>query len=336
MPKLRKDTKTKKKQKQEKYNAENEIIIGVTTVNKEKRVDNKRSTRANHDNKNKRKTSKGKNKKQKHSLKKSKIDYQIDKIEEISKEETIRKSNRKRNIICFIICLLILIAGAIFIMTTPQFYIKEIEIDGNSKNSVDTYISLTKIDLNTTNIFAISKNSIIKNIKENPYVESVEIKRKLPNKLHIDIQERKVDYQIKYNDKYIYLSRQGYILEINEKNDEIIKLVGLNTINDEIKEGERLKNEDLSKLDIVLKIVNQFKYNSIENVITVIDVSNKTNIQIELDNGEKKVYLGDASSLSERILWLKTVLDKEGKNKGEIFINGNMNDSKVYFKPTKD
>ena len=57
MPKLRKDTKTKKKQKQEKYNAENEIIIGVTTVNKEKRVDNKRSTRANHVNKKNNRTS---------------------------------------------------------------------------------------------------------------------------------------------------------------------------------------------------------------------------------------------------------------------------------------
>ena len=39
-----KNIKTKK-QREEKYNAENEIIIGVTTKPKEVRVDKKRSTR---------------------------------------------------------------------------------------------------------------------------------------------------------------------------------------------------------------------------------------------------------------------------------------------------
>ena len=53
-------------------------------------------------------------------------------------------------------------------MTTPRFYISDIEVEGNNKNSSETYISLSKIELNNTNIFAISKNSIIKNIKENP------------------------------------------------------------------------------------------------------------------------------------------------------------------------
>ena len=45
------------------------------------------------------------------------------------------------------------------------------------------------------------------------------------------------------------------------------------------------------------------------------------------------MYLGDASSINERILWLKTILEKEKKNKGEIFINGDLNDSRIYFKP---
>ena len=317
-----------KKTKQEKYNADNEIIIGVTTINKEKRVDSKKSTRM----KDKRRTSKDSNRRFRKKEKNNYYNYN-EEISEFSKEQTIKKNNKKFVIIGFIISTIILIAGLVFVMTTPRFYITEIEIEGNDKNSSETYISLTKIELNTTNIFAISKNSIVKNIKENPYVESVEIKRVLPNKLQLNIKEREEAYQIKYNDDYVLLDKQGYVLKISKEKKDIIELIGLDCIKEEIKECERLKDDDLIKLDTVLKIVNQFKYNSIENTINSIDISNKSNIEIIIDNGDKKVYLGDASGLSERILWLKTVLEKEGKNKGEIFINGNLNESKVYFKP---
>ena len=48
MGKPRKNTKSNsKKTKQEKYNADNEIIIGVTTINNDKRVENKKTTRKN-------------------------------------------------------------------------------------------------------------------------------------------------------------------------------------------------------------------------------------------------------------------------------------------------
>ena len=334
MPKLRKDTKTKKKQKQEKYNAENEIIIGVTTVNKEKRVDNKRSTRANHVNKKNNRTSQNRKRTKERLKENKKVNSKNNsRGREFTKEEKIKKNNKKRIIISVIISFIVLIAALIFMMTTPRFYISDIEVEGNNKNSSETYISLSKIELNNTNIFAISKNAIIKNIKENPYVDSVEIKRKLPTTIHIKITEREVAYQIKYNDNYIYLDKQGYALEINEERKDTTKILGLNSSNENINEGQRVKDEDLTKLDIILKIINYCKYNSIENTITSIDISDKSNIKLNIDNGEKTVYLGDASSLSERMLWLKTILEKEKNNKGEIFINGNMNDSKVYFKP---
>lgn len=327
MVKPRKKVKpNNKKTKEEKYNADNEIIIGVTTVKKDKRVDNKKSTRKSQVNKKNRKTSYNKAKKTKRNNER----------EESSKEEIIKKNNKARIIISIVMLIIITTAVTVFMMTTPRFYITDIKIEGNSKNSIETYVSLTKIELNTTNIFAISKKTIIKNIKENSYVESVEIKRELPTTLKINIKEREVAYQTKYNDNYIYLDKQGYVLEVNEERKDITKLIGLDSTKEEITEGQRLRNDDIMKLDTILKIVNYCKYNSIENTITSIDISDKYNIILNIDNGQKIVYLGDASSLSERMLWLKTILEKENKNKGEIFINGNMNDSKVYFKPVED
>ena len=319
MAKSKKNTKSNnKKVEKEKYNADNEIIIGVTTLDREKRVEKNKPTRK-----------KNKEKRTNHGRTK-----ETSKMQNNSKENIIKRNNKKRLIICFIISILILVACIIFFMTTPQCYITEIKVDGWNKNSEETYISLTKIELNTTNIFTVSKNNIIQNIKENPYVESVQIKREFPGTLHIKVNERTIAYQIQNNGKFVYIDKYGYVLEIGDELKNTTRLVGLDCADNELSEGNRLDNNDLIKLDLILKIINQCKYNNIENKITEIDISNKTDIKLNIDNENKIVYIGDASNINERILWLKTILEKEKKNKGEIFINGDLNESRIYFKST--
>ena len=90
MPRLKKNNKTKKKEKQDKYNAENEIIIGVTTLNKEKRVDNKRSTRANHVNKKNNRTSQNRKRTKERLKENKKVNSKNNsRGREFTKEETI-------------------------------------------------------------------------------------------------------------------------------------------------------------------------------------------------------------------------------------------------------
>ena len=328
-----KNTKTKK-QREEKYNAENEIIIGVTTKPKEVRVDKKRSTRTK--SANNKKTANNRNRtsnNKKSKNRKKEINTQYVKNKHITKEEEIKRVNRKKVFISLFVLLIIVIAGIIYFLTTPMFNITNIEVTGNEKNSVDTYVSLTKIELNSTNIFEVTKNKITKNIKENPYVESVQIKRKLPSTLEINVTERKVSYQAEYNDNYIYLDKQGYVLELNEKKKDTIIIEGLETTKGAITEGQRLNNEDLFKLDTVLKLVNCCKYNSIQNEITSINVSDTNNYAIKFDNGEKTAYIGNNIKLNEKVLSLKQVLEKEVGNKGEIFVDENaLERNRVYFK----
>ena len=316
----------KKKKNDNSYSSENEIIIGVTTKPKNVRVENKKTTRTNNNKKNnmskpKKRTSKSKGVPKKNS-----------KIQN-DKDQKIKKINRKKGIAGFIVLFLLLVSWTIYMLTTPMFNITNIEISGNEKNSVETYISLTKVELNTTNIFAITKNSITKNLKENSYVEKVTIKRKLPSTLQINIEERKVAYQVKYNNQYIYLDKQGYILEIADEKENIVKIEGLTNLENSIDKSNRLGDEDLTKLNTIIKIMNYCQYNSIDNQITSINCKDTSNYILTLEKEKKIVYLGDATNLSERILWLKTLLEKEKGNKGEIFINGDLSNRKVYFKP---
>lgn len=328
----------KKNKKDNKYNAENEIIIGVTTKPKEKvRVDNKKATRTN-TSKNKKvksndkKKANSKNKKTVQTIKNKTNQKNNKKIhkKEVTKEEQIRKLNSKKIIISIIILLFIALGGTIYYLTTPVFNIANIEVYGNEKNSTETYISLSKINLGTTNIFAITNNSVGKNIKENSYVKEVEMKRKLPNTIQLYITERKVAYQIEYTGKYIYIDDQGYILEISEDKKDVPVIKGLSTIKENI--GQRLIEEDLIKLNVVAKFINYCKYNTIENKLTDIDVTDDTNYIMYFKEDKKTVYLGDASNLSERLSLLKTILNNEKNKEIEIFMNGNLNEDEVYIR----
>lgn len=248
-------------------------------------------------------------------------------------KKIIKKKNNKRKMMSILFLLFLIFCGTIYILTTPMFNISTINIEGSNQITVETYISLSQIDLNKTNIFSITNKKIINNIKENPYVENVTIQRIYPNTLNIIAKERNVNYQVEKFGNYIYISSQGYILETKNQIMENIPIIeGLSTFNTSYKIGDRLNQEDLKKMEIILKISNGFKYNNIEEEITKIDVSNTLEYIIELEKEGKTVYLGDASSLNERILWLKKILEKAKGIKGEIFINGDLSTDRIFFR----
>ena len=319
----------KKNKKIDKENKmENEIIIGVTTKPKEKVRVEKKSARTTP--KSKSTKSNSHNTKNTSNAKKSTKKKTSKKV--IKSEEEIKKLNRKRIVLSIIMLFFIAIGGTIYYLTTPAFNIQNIIVYGNEKNSEDTYISLSKINIGSTNIFAFTSGSIKEKLKENAYVEDVTIKRKLPNTIELYVTERKVAYQIEYSNRYIYLDNQGYILEIQEEKKDFPIVKGLSIIQEAIQYGKRLGKEDLIKLNTISKIINYCKYNNIENKITSLDVTDSSNYILNFEKDGKIVYLGDASNISERLSLLKTILKNEKGKKGEIFMNGDLNQDKVYFR----
>ncbi len=309
------------KRKNQKYNADNEIIIGVNTKAKDKKEEKAKKEKS--------KKQKALEKNKKKIIEKNKKKYNFNNA---SKEKIIKKRNRKIKLVSTIIIILIAIGGTIYYLTTPTFNIASINVFGFENNSEETYISLSGIVLDETNIFQVTRGSIRKNLKENAYVEDVTIKRKLPNTLEIYVEERKPEYQIKYNDSYMYINNQGYILEINEERKDIIEIIGFITPKSDVRPGERLDTHDLVKLDTILKIVNSYKFSNIEEKITSIDATTSSDYILNLGEIGKEVHLGDASHPSERMLWIKTILPREEGNEGTIFINGDLSKDKVYFK----
>lgn len=331
------------------FNIDNEIVIGVTVL-----PDKKKGNQNNKQVKNKKGQAKkkGKNTKNKNNRQQTNFDIYDDRInnnynrknpnkkkrkqyKKISPEEErkrrIRKEKRLKIIkaILKIILFIAIIAGiAAFLLVSPVFNINEISVSGNNKIQATEIESLSQLNIEQ-NIFRFSKETVKNNIKQNAYIDSVEIKRKLPNKIEINVTERTPAYQIKFGNAFAYIDEKGNILEINEEDLKLPLITGYKTQVEDFKAGNMMQEEDVTKLDTVNSIIRVSKSNEIYDMITSIDITNDEEYKVEFKGEGKTAYLGDASNINDRILLLKEILLKEKGNQGEIFIN-DLN--KVFFR----
>lgn len=304
-----KQKRKKTKLNNEKFNFDDEYIIGFSDSAK---VVKSANTGSNN---------KKSNQKKKSSNKKE------------SKSATASKSGKMTRI--FLILLLLVGAGC-FLCLSPNFNVQEIVVEKNKVISSDTIASLSEIKL-YKNIFLINKLGAVNKIEKNPYIEEVKISRSLPNKVKITVKEREEKYLLEFAEgKYAVLDGQGYILRITSDLINLPIIVGTKTDMSKFLEisdnTARLCQDDLKKFEVITSIVDIAKNYEVDTYITKIDVGDINDVKLELQTEQKTVYLGSCSDLNTRILYMKDIIEKEKGIKGEMFINGNLTQDKVFFR----
>lgn len=327
--KKKKSNKGKDKEEYEQiFDFDNEIVIGVTQI-PEKKQENSKSK--NTKNKQAKTNKKATNRKKSSANIKNGNNKTVKSKNKKEKKVSNKRASIAGKIVKWTILLIALVAAFIFFMMSPLFNIIEIKVSNNQKISSETIISLSGIQLGE-NIYKTSRKTISKNIKQEAYIDDVKISRKLPNVIEISVKERTATYMLEYANSYAYINNQGYILEISEEASQVPIIVGYTTKEEDIKLGNRLNEEDLEKLGTVLKIVESANVNSIGELITRIDITNKQDYKLILENEKKTIYIGDASNLSNRMLYVKAVIEAEAGLEGEVFANGDLNSEKVFFR----
>lgn len=320
--KEKKQKKSKKKEEniKEPFNFENEIVIGVTKIPKEKEKKSSGNTSKKNSKKPHNKSvdnTKGADKKSAPKNKKKK--------KETKKAKIIKKILKWTSLI------IALLVALVFFMMSPLFNITEVIVIGNDRVSEETITSLSQIEIGG-NIYKTSKEMIRKRIKENAYIESVDVKRKLPSKIELIVKERKTSYMLEYGGSFVYINNQGYILEISNQRLDVPIIEGYTTAEDELQVGYRLDREDLTRLEMILKIMESKEANKIVEKISRISIEDKQNYTLKMEEEKKTVYLGNASNLSSRMLYLKAALEDTKGLSGEIFISGDLVKEKAFFR----
>lgn len=344
---------------------DNEIIIGIKSLPKVQKNTKQPQERKKKNNPNKTKNSKKKTEnnrrrqgmtpenrkgKTKKKIQNDDVELRLGIEDEIYKEKRKKKqvkkkpkltpkqqeiARKKRKIIFRLIkwtsLVVLLIGGGIYFLLSSFFNIHNIVVTGNEKITQEMIISLSGIELEK-NTFKFSKSKVEQAIKTNAYIDSVKIKRKLPETIEIQITERKPAYMLTLGNAYVYMNTQGYLLEISLEKLKTPIITGILTPEEQIQEGNRLCSEDLQKLSSVIQIMDSANNNEIGKLITKINISDKQNYILELKSEKKNVHLGDTSNLSTKMLYIKKVLQNEKKKEGDIFVNTDLSTKGAIFR----
>ncbi len=280
------------RQKQNKINLDNEIIIGLNT----KKSEPKKVTKT---------TSKEKTKKK------------------------AKKKNAKHVKILKWTSLVVLIMAAIVIfLFSDLFNIKQITVINNNKISSQEIINLSTLKTEE-NMFKTTNKKIIDNIKTNSYIETVKVSRKLDGTVVLDVTERVATYIIELDNGYAYINNQGYVLEISAIKLEVPNIKGISTEMQNMIPGNRISVEDLKKLDTVIQIMQTAENKQLSQAITEFDITNASNYILNLESEKKTIHFGDNSKINDKMLWIEYAVQENKDVEGTLFVK---NIEKPYFR----
>lgn len=188
-------------------------------------------------------------------------------------------------------CILIFLAVLVFIIIfkTDFFLVKNIIVLDNYKISTEEVIAYSNIDSND-NIFKLKASDIEEKIEKNPYIKDVKLERDLPDKIIIDIEERKELASISNMDIYFVIDSEGYILKTVTTPPDTYIVKGFEF--DSFVEGEKINvnNEDLNK---ALELCRLFQVSEIDLKPNIVYNDNnfemlfKDNIKVKFGDGEE-------------------------------------------------
>ena len=146
------------------------------------------------------------------------------------KRVTASAKKIKKNInikVILIFLILGLLIGVIAIRNSMNIRNIDIIIDvSKSDNDVkeakitkDQVISLSGLKVGDK-LYKNLRSEIAEKIEKNPYVKNVQIERNFSGKLKIIVTQRMPEYLMNYAGEYIYIDKEGYILEVNKENNE--------------------------------------------------------------------------------------------------------------------
>lgn len=337
----------KKVQENDKFNFEDDYIIGIS--------DNKKTSKK----KTTKKTSKSKKstkKDDRNNIATGEIDVNFTqevekkpkaKAKPKQKKETIKIEKKKKEPekppvdyrllkILLIICALLFFV--IILRFSPGFNIQTIVIENNSRVSSEEIEDLSGLEKGK-NIFSINKRQVAKKIQESPYIAEAKISRKLPDTIKIEVVERQDRYYVEYQEgSFAILDGQGYILDKEDTSKDLVGLVGLESNFEELvqrRESDgnvRISEEDLLKIDLVNKIVDTCESNEVLPYIKTIDVANTNDVKLNMPEEGKIAYIGNCSDLNTRILYLKIMIDGEKGKSGIMFLNVDFSKDRPFFR----
>lgn len=219
-------------------------------------------------------------------------------------------ARRKRLIAVSLFLLIVSLITLVILCFTVFFPIKEVSVSGSEIYTEQQIIDAAQIE--SKNLFTISKKNVENNIRKIlPYVESIELKRVLPNKVTIAVKDAKEYAYYRSGENYFIISEIGYVLKQQSEPPESLFEIVTDGMSGNISEQVVYKNSDEEEL--VNTLISQLSAKNI--AINKIDVTSTIQITLKVED-VFTVWLGTEDYIFEKIDCLATTIE-DMKNRGE-------------------
>jgi len=244
---------------------------------------------------------------------------------EVRKNRLKRRSSKifREAAVVSLLWLVVLVMGVLLIfsynlvLTSPWLKLEKTTVKGCANTTEQDLLLVSGIKP-ATNILALNVDGIARKIKTNPWVEEVYVVRELPNRLIIEIQERKPMALVKREDSLYFMDSHGVIFKKFE--GEEANLPVLTGCAEDGKEDPVLVRKSIELINLLSAS------NSFPQIKNVSEIHGEENIgfSIFLDSGLcLKIGFGDYEGKLKRLKPVLADLARRNVNPGFLTIDLN-------------
>ncbi len=244
-----------------------------------------------------------------------------------------RKKRKAKKVRMYFFLIVFCLVTFIVLSLTVFFNIRSFRVQGNNIYSTEQIISAVGL-AEGDNMFRINKFELQDQLMEQlPYIGAVEIYRKLPTTLCIDVQETGARLVAYKGGDFVLMNDQLKVLEVRDSvPKEVTFLIGCGI--KEYKPGQTAVFEKDTTAGTVEKLLTSIYEQFEPKEISAIDISELHALRVYCDNHRVKLMLGNSESLSDKLQMAENAIAQNGVNeKARIDIT---NPSAAYYRAIDD
>lgn len=220
-----------------------------------------------------------------------------------------KKRRTGKKVIHYILLLTFVLAAGVVLSLTTFFKIEQILVVGTDKYTPADIIAASGIQ-KEENLFRVNAVQVRENLLTRfPYIQSVDIRRKLPPAIELRITQSVPAAAILEQDRVVLITKEGKVLEQGDlfvPNDvPVVKGLAVNGVVSGQMLGED-SEEGLRMLGDLFDALNAGDFGTVTNV----DISDRLNMKIIYEN-RYLLLLGTEADLSYKLDMLKEIIAQE-------------------------
>lgn len=222
------------------------------------------------------------------------------------------KKIRRNRLITLLLFVFMVCFGVIAFIKSDFFALKNIKILNNNMLTKSEVKDLSKIAIGK-NIFTYDLKKINSNIRESTYIKDVTVKRKIPNSILINIQEKQISCVLKNNNNiYDYVDKNMvYIDKVKKENiKENYPIVSVDFF---IKDNQIYFKRDKDK-KYLINLVDNINRQELNKKIDSIDFFKDDKVSLKIGNSMEVVIDENKDVKHDMSRLTKILVDLQSQN----------------------